>query len=321
MKRLIYVALSAVMLGTFAGSANARYINGQNWADRVDSYTEWIQRFGVGGCGGGVLMEPNTTWWALGTNDCDRNGDMDAWSEDANGEQTIDNDYVAGWRAANEDQEIVVKFDIGLSDVNDANDLVIRMYCGGNARASVWASTNSNDVNDFVKIGDIIGAYDEIPGTPGMLYDAYFDFNGVFTGDVHYVRVYREVAGSDTGMFFDSFASAVVIEPSTCEEVIYYGWSISSDIYQDCHVNFSDYSEFANEWLKCNDPNDPNCDHTSFPDPNDPPSLCHGVWQSGYGIAADLNCDCYVDLLDIAVLADSWLKCNDPDDSNCTTTW
>jgi hypothetical protein len=321
MKRLTYIALLATMPGIFAGFANAGYVNGQNWADRVDSYTERIQRYGVAGCGGGVLMETNTTWWVLGTNDCDQNGDMDARSEDANDEQTIDNDYVAGWRAANEDQEIVLEFDIGLADVNDANDMVIRMYCGGKAHASVWVSAESNDISNFVKIGDIFGTYDEIPGTPGMLYDAYFDFNGVFTEDVHYIRVYRETTGSDTGMFFDSFASAVAVKPNTCQEVGYYGWSIRSDLYQDCRIDFLDYAVLAGEWQNCNDPNDPNCDHRGFPDPNDPPSLCHGVWQLGFGIGADLNHDCCVDLLDIAVFAGEWLQCNDPNDPNCDPTW
>lgn len=322
MKRFVCVVLVVIVMpGIFIGSADARYVNGQNWADDVDSYTERIQRYGAGGCSGGVFMEPNTIWWVLGTNDCDQNGDMDAFSEDANGELTIDNDYVAGWRATNEGQEIIVEFDIGLSDVNDANDLVIRMYCGGKAHASVWVSTDSNDVNDFVKVGDIVGTYGEIPGTPGMLYDAYFDFNGILTGDVYYVSVYRETTGSDTGMFFDSFASAVAVEPNTCEEVGYYGWSISSDIYQDCRVNFLDYSEFANEWQKCNDPDADDFDGTLFDDPNSIPSSCHGVWQAGMSLAGDLNQDCRVDFLDLQIFAEQYLTCNNPDDSNCTPTW
>lgn len=48
------------------------------------------------------------------------------------------------------------------------------------------------------------------------------------------------------------------------------------------------------------------------------PISCDEVWQMGYGIDADLNTDCSVDLGDIAAFMKDWLKCNDPEDANCT---
>jgi hypothetical protein len=45
------------------------------------------------------------------------------------------------------------------------------------------------------------------------------------------------------------------------------------------------------------------------------------MWQSGFGIDSDLNRDCYVDLLDLAVLGDEWLNCNDPQDGRCQRNW
>jgi hypothetical protein len=53
----------------------------------------------------------------------------------------------------------------------------------------------------------------QVPGKPGFLYDAVFDFSGLFSGDASYVKVHRLTTGSGTGMFFDSFAS--VPEPAT----------------------------------------------------------------------------------------------------------
>jgi hypothetical protein len=298
-------------------SALAAYVRGQNWADRVVSYTPRIQRFGIPGCTGGIPMGANTTWWVLGPSDCDQNGDMDAWSTDANGLQTIDYDYVAGWKGAgtvNKDQELVVWFNIGLQDCEDGNDLVIRLYCGYKAHASVWASA---DGNDFARLGEIVGRDAGVPGTPGLLYDAYFDFEGLFAKDVHYIKVHREAAIPDSAMFFDSFASAVAIEPNTCEEAAYYGWGLPSDLNRDCRVDFNDYVVLAGDWGQCNDPNNTACDFTAFSALGYLPSSCHGIWQSGFGINADLNQDCHVDLLDSVVFAEEWLKCNDPQNSVC----
>ena len=321
MLRLVSIFMTVLI---FTCATEARYIRGQNWADSVDLYSERIQNYGLDSYSGGNIIEPKTTWWLLGQSDCDADSDMDSFTEDVNGELTIDNDNVGGWRgggAININQEIILKFDYGLQDVPNANDLVIRLYCGGKAHCSVWASVDSNDVNDFVKIGEVIGHYDEIPGIPGKLYDAYFDFNGVFSNDVHYVRVYREAAGADTGMFFDSFASAIVMYPNSCEEVALFGWSIKSDINSDCYINFLDYAILASQWLKCNDPKNPDCDHTSFPLANQPPSCCYGVCQSGFGMEADLNHDCYIDIMDLIEFAHDWLRCNNPNDTGCEINW
>jgi len=324
MHRIVATIMLIASFEVFSSSAEARYIRGRNWADSVEYYTERIQSYGAGGCAGGILMEPETTWWVLGPNDCDMDGDMDAFTEDVDGLLTIDNDYVAGWRGGgpvNQQQEIIVKFHRGLDDIPAADDLVIRLYCGGKARCSVWASADSNRVSDFVKIGEIVGHYDQIPGTPGKLYDAYFDFNGAFATAVHYIRVYREAVGSDTAVFFDSFASAAVMEPNSCREAASFGWSIAADINADCYVDFLDYAMLTSQWHRCNDPKDPDCQRSGFADPNQPPSPCYGVWQSGFGMQGDLNRDCYVDIMDLAAFAHAWLRCNNPRDAACEVNW
>ncbi|MBN1846643.1 MAG: LamG domain-containing protein, partial [Sedimentisphaerales bacterium] len=44
---------------------------------------------------------------------------------------------------------------------------------------------------------------------------------------------------------------------------------------------------------------------------------CDVVIELGYGMASDINEDCYVNLLDFAALAADWLECNNPLDDDC----
>ena len=327
MKVLFNVVLSVTIVAVFSGSAIAGYINGRNWADSVVHYTEHIQNSGFvpGGSGSEAqTMAPSTTWWVLGPSDADVDpnglGNGYAWDP-------CDMDYVAGWRLPSPQhahQEIVVKFDIPLDDAPDANAVVINMYCGPYAEASVWASADNNPDN-FVRIGTLAGVDGGIPGTPGYFHDVRFNFTGTFEGtpysinNVRYIKVHREATFGGTGLFIDSFASAEVIKPTSRAEVAFYGWCIASDLNKDCYVNLLDFALFATNWLKCNNPTDCDCDHSSLPDP--PPSICHGLWQSGYGIDVDLNHDCYIDVSDLAVFTEEWLECNDPCNPNCTPTW
>jgi hypothetical protein len=41
------------------------------------------------------------------------------------------------------------------------------------------------------------------------------------------------------------------------------------------------------------------------------------IFQCQRDLAADLNGDCYVDLLDLAILTGDWLKCGNPFDAAC----
>jgi len=191
-------SIFVVSICCLAASSQAALINGQNWADSVISYTSQIQNYG------GTIMNDSAEFWVLGQSDADQNGNMHAWNFDAG-----DLDNVAGWRGGSANQEIVVEFDTALTNVA-GDDLVIRMYCGKNASASVFVS---QDNANWTSVGSIVGAPLQVPGKPGFLYDAAFDFSGLFSSDVHYVKVHRNTAGSSTGMFFDSFAS--VPEPAT----------------------------------------------------------------------------------------------------------
>ncbi len=58
---------------------------------------------------------------------------------------------------------------------------------------------------------------------------------------------------------------------------------------------------------------------TYVPEPTS--TTCRRVWEYGCGIVSDLNRDCHVDFLDLAILVSDWLRCNDPSDPNCEATW
>ncbi len=189
---LMVVVCSLAIIG------QAALIDGQNWADSVTSHSSAIQNYG------GTMMSSSTESWVLGKSDADQTNNMHAWDFT---EGDLDN--VAGWRGGSANQEFVVKFDSALTDIA-GDDLVIRMYCGKKASASIFVSA---DNSSWTSIGSIIGIPLQVPGKPGFLYDAAFDFSGSFSGDVHYVKVHRETTGASTGMFFDSFAS--VPEPAT----------------------------------------------------------------------------------------------------------
>jgi len=312
MEKKLLVSISFLLAAGFAASSQARYIQGRNYADEVVSHTKYVQRFGQSGCSGGIPIDSNspaTTWWLLGKEDCDVDGDMYAFTHDANGVIT-DNDYVAGWKSASPltaNQEFVLKFNTPLEDYNDCDDFFIRLYCGGMGKGSVWAS---GDGNDFTFIGEIVGEYDEIPGTPGRLYDTYFDFDDKICGDVHYIKLFREVTAPDSGFFVDCIGSAKVMEPVDREQVKLYGWTMQADINGDCDINFKDFAQMVNDWQLCNNPESQDCNYELFDDPNKVPSCCYGVWQSGFGIASDINRDCRVDVNDLKMLAEDWLVSN-----------
>ena len=58
-----------------------------------------------------------------------------------------------------------------------------------------------------------------------------------------------------TGDLFKFYTGAFFINSGTCAEV----GNLSGDFNSDCSTNFLDFAIFADEWLLCNDPEDPEC--------------------------------------------------------------
>ena len=53
------------------------------------------------------------------------------------------------------------------------------------------------------------------------------------------------------------------------------------------------------------------------PGPLADPASCANAWELGYGVKADINQDCIIDLNDFSVIFTDWMRCNDPVDSQC----
>ena len=69
--------------------------------------------------------------------------------------------------------------------------------------------------------------------------------------------------------------------------------------------------------LSPDEPNEFNIELTDI----DEPGNCQQVHDMGLGLAGDLNKDCRVDNNDLVIMAEQWLKCNDPQDLNCIHNW
>ena len=54
------------------------------------------------------------------------------------------------------------------------------------------------------------------------------------------------------------------------------------------------------------------------PGPLQDPTTCAQAWELGYGLDADMDRDCRVDLRDFAALSQDWMQCYDPNDPACT---
>jgi len=52
-----------------------------------------------------------------------------------------------------------------------------------------------------------------------------------------------------------------------------------------------------------------------------PPENCSQAIAEGYGLATDLNADCYVNWADFSIFAADWLRCMDPGNVDCEKPW
>jgi hypothetical protein len=163
-----------------------------HWADDVAVWTGTIQNYGL--YGAAEEMTTETSWWLTGPPDADDTEDGQ------HGEG--DSDTVAGWRLSFA-ADFTLHFDTCLTD-QPGDDLLVVGYGSSTGQFSVHASS---DGNVFVPIGTANGI------GPRNFTDYWFDYAGL-VNDVRYVKILREVSGSQTGMFFDAIGGYAIPEPN-----------------------------------------------------------------------------------------------------------
>jgi len=62
-----------------------------------------------------------------------------------------------------------------------------------------------------------------------------------------------------TGDLFKFYTGAFFVNGATCADIADAGGTLAADLNKDCYVNLLDFAVFAESWLLCNDPNDPQC--------------------------------------------------------------
>ncbi len=110
--------------------------------------------------------------------------------------------------------------------------------------------------NDSIKELVNLGTYDANLPAPatllasgGLAFSAYKGLND----------------GTFDGMLCFDDINITSLLPSDCNEVWANGFGRPSDLNRDCDVDFEDFSYFGLDWMRCNDPNDPNnCEETWF---------------------------------------------------------
>jgi O-glycosyl hydrolase len=85
---------------------------------------------------------------------------------------------------------------------------------------------------------------------------------------------------------------------SDCDDVLFAGYGLTSDLSGDCYVNYQDLKIISDNWLNTDCTAPDNCDGADF-EPTDGS----------------------VNLLDLNRFAEQWLWCNEPADSDCTQNW
>jgi len=117
----------------------------------------------------------------------------------------------------------------------------------------VWEAVTDVGVDIFFYDGDEIN---QVTNTP----DVHEYILGVSGDSVYYMsRIYVSYPYDSSYRLFH----AVKWESTTldCNTVRSFGYKLYSDLNGDCYANFKDVAVFAQEWLECINPIDPNCTH------------------------------------------------------------
>jgi hypothetical protein len=111
---------------------------------------------------------------------------------------------------------------------------------------------------------------------------------------------YYVVTAVDDGSNESGYSNEATATPDyqNCDDVKNGGHQYLSDIDGDCHVDSNDLGVIVNYWLYINCAGLDDCEGADFP-----------------------PTDGDVDLIDFSDFAIDWLRCNDPEDEDCTPNW
>ncbi|MFA5293607.1 MAG: endo-1,4-beta-xylanase [Phycisphaerae bacterium] len=96
----------------------------------------------------------------------------------------------------------------------------------------------------------------------------------------------------------NEFTIELTNEPTTCQQVQELGLSLNADLNGDCRVDYEDLFTVSEYWLSSDCPANNNCGGADFQ-----------------------PTDGKVDFLDFSDFSLQWMKCNNPQDSNCIQNW
>jgi len=158
-------------------------------------------------------------------------------------------------------------YDVNIDDISDGRYRV--RFCVrcpyGPADFSIYTDNSTELGNMIVALKDGVDPnlyYWSTDGTnvnvSGTLMTGYL-YPNFFKGLHRFKIKANQACFKLKGFQFHHMYSEAAFDMDTCEDVIAYGFGLASDLNGDCYVNFADLKLFLEDWLNCNNPEDPNC--------------------------------------------------------------
>jgi len=192
-----------------------------------------------------------------------------------------------------------VRFATWLGPVQDITDKVID---GKTYQCSAWVRLD-NSTSEYVSISmkqvDGGGTSYHTVATGTAYNNQWIKLAGLFILDVNStieeLSLYISGPAVDVNFYVDDVV--VKTDPINCTDVQQFGFALTSDLIEDCYVNFADLKLLVDYW--------PSEDCAAHND-------CDG---------ADFEPDGDVDFVDFRVFALQWMWCNNPEDPGCAPNW
>jgi hypothetical protein len=143
--------------------------------------------------------------------------------------------------------------DTGGHDPNTDPPLIVEFYLDGALLASkVFDPIDPNATGILGPEG-----YEFMIGADGSSGNRYNDFYGTFDE----FAIYSEVLPVDRIIVhYQEGLNGTPWTPESCEQIFEQAWNMPADLNADCSVNFMDIVDIGNDWMRCNEPSDGDCE-------------------------------------------------------------